>query len=159
MDFALEGRSRKVQEWQGRGVVRTISSQASGRGDKRATVWGRPASLAFMLGGGLLIADDSGGALTRSLLVQLHRDAVPQFLKDTATLLTKGFVGMAEASRRSLPEASKALASGDWPEKAAARTEAVELRSRKSQAGSTHARVDLADRAATRLRNKIARHI
>lgn len=33
------------------------------RGDSRATVWGRPASVAFLPDGGLLIADDTGGTI------------------------------------------------------------------------------------------------
>jgi glucose/arabinose dehydrogenase len=32
-------------------------------GDKRANVWGRPASVAFMPDGGVLVADDSGGTV------------------------------------------------------------------------------------------------
>ena len=32
-------------------------------GDRRATVWGRPASLAFLPDGGLLVADDTGGTI------------------------------------------------------------------------------------------------
>jgi glucose/arabinose dehydrogenase len=32
-------------------------------GDARANVWGRPASVAFLPDGGLLVADDSGGTI------------------------------------------------------------------------------------------------
>ena len=58
-------------------------------------------------------------------------------------LLTKGFVGMAEALRRSLPEASKALAERGLAGKGRRQNPAVELRCRNNQAGSIHARVEL----------------
>ena len=32
-------------------------------GDKKAIVWGRPASVAFLPDGGLLVADDTGGTV------------------------------------------------------------------------------------------------
>ena len=42
-----------------------ISWWASGRGARRAEVWGRPAALAVIQDGALLIADDTGGTIWR----------------------------------------------------------------------------------------------